>query len=170
MWLLVPPAERFFRPEELEIVRALFAEIIPGDPARGIPGAVEADAAEFVNRLLAMTPEIYEEIPLWQSRYRDGLPRLDAEARARYSRSIPELGSEERIALLRGLEAGELSQLGDAAVQKDLFVTLRRHCIQGCFADPRWGGNKEGIIWRWFGYLRPAENLQSLPMAAENVQ
>jgi gluconate 2-dehydrogenase gamma chain len=40
-----------------------------------------------------------------------------------------------------------------------LFTTLRRHCIQGCFADPRWGGNKNKVMWRGIGYLQPAEDL-----------
>jgi hypothetical protein len=40
-----------------------------------------------------------------------------------------------------------------AVDQRQLFALLRDHCIQGCFADPRWGGNRDAAMWRWFGYL-----------------
>ena len=37
------------------------------------------------------------------------------------------------------------------------FDLLRAHCIEGCFCDPRWGGNRDGIMWRWFDYLYRSE-------------
>ena len=40
----------------------------------------------------------------------------------------------------------------DAAWQKSFFLTLRGHAIEGCLADPRWGGNRDGVIWNWLGY------------------
>jgi hypothetical protein len=42
--------------------------------------------------------------------------------------------------------------------QKRLFATLRGHCIEGCFSDPRWRGNRDGIVWRWIGYLEPTRD------------
>jgi hypothetical protein len=47
--------------------------------------------------------------------------------------------------------------------QKRLFATLRSHCIEGCFGDPRWGGNDGGAMWRWFGYTTPAEDTLDQP-------
>lgn len=167
MWPNLETNERYFKASELEQVRALFAEILPRDPARQIPGATDAGAADFVDHILAMPVEVYEEIPLWQTRYRQGLPELESNAKDLFGSSIIALSSVQRIDLITRLQAGQLKSFGTVpgtdvftvALQKELFTTLRRHCIQGCFADPRWGGNKDRIIWKWFGYLQPAEDV-----------
>ena len=44
--------------------------------------------------------------------------------------------------------------------QKRLFTTMRNHCIEGCFADPRWRGNREAVMWRWLGSHGPAEEFE----------
>lgn len=40
----------------------------------------------------------------------------------------------------------------DAAAQKRFFGVLRGHCIEACFADRRWGGNRDNVMWQWYGY------------------
>ena len=37
---------------------------------------------------------------------------------------------------------------------------MRNHCIEGCFADPRWRGNRDAVMWRWLGSHGPAEEFE----------
>jgi len=158
MWSLPESDERFFSASERASVDALFATLFPQDLARGIPGAADAHAAEFVDRLLAL-PEAYEEIAAWQSLYRDGLVALDTHSKTRFGSSLADLPAESMQQLLADLETGALVGLSPAIDQANTFRTLWRHCIQGCFADPRWGGNRDRVMWRWLGYLQDREEV-----------
>jgi gluconate 2-dehydrogenase gamma chain len=157
-WLRKPAAGHL-SPQQVAALDALFGRILPADPARQIVGAREAGASAFVSQLLAMDADTYYEIPAWRKLYGDGLPALEQYAANRYGKSIAELYDAQMNELLTGLESGALAGLPAGIDQKLLFVTLRRHCIQGCFADPRWGGNKDRIVWRAIGYLQPPEDL-----------
>lgn len=157
MWTLQPLGPEFLTEEELGSLSVLFRQIVPSDPARGIPGAEEAGAANFLAELLRRDEQTYHEIPQWRTLYRSGLAFLDAAARQRHERPLTQLSNEEATALLASLQKGELSGDVDQAL---LFKTLVRHCIQGCYGDPRWGGNRDKVMWRWFGYLQDAEDVR----------
>lgn len=150
-WPYVFTDDRFLTADEEAQLEALFAGIFPRDPARRIPGAVDAGAAEFVSRLLAMDPGVYDEIPAWRPLYRSGLVALEAHAQATHGHGLAELTAEETTALLGALETGQLAGLPPEVPQALLFKTLLRHCLQGAFADPRWGGNRDRVMWRWLG-------------------
>jgi hypothetical protein len=136
---------------------ALFGQILPADPSRGTPGAVDAGASRFLSALLAADASVYEEVPDWQARYPVWLSALDLHVRSSQGRPLAELAPEAIVALLAGLEAGTVQGLDPAVDQKLAFRTLYRHCIQGCFSDPRWGGNRDRIMWRWIGYPHAPE-------------
>ena len=157
-WLSVPgePALTSVQERQLD---ALFGRILPADAGRGVPGAVRAGASRFVSQLLARDASVYEEIPEWREAYPKWLSALDEFARARLGAPLIDLAPEKLDALLAGLEAATLAELPPSIDQKKVFKTLYRHCIQGCFSDPRWGGNAERVMWRWFGYLQPAEDV-----------
>ncbi|MGW1280376.1 gluconate 2-dehydrogenase subunit 3 family protein [Streptomyces tsukubensis] len=168
MWLLRPPDTGFFDKEQRRAVEVLFDAVLPGGPKR--PGADDADAAEYVDRLLAMGPGTHPEIPSWRTAYPVLLAALDTAARqANGGRGVPDLDRPEATALLRGLAAGTLPDWpADALAQPAAFALLRAHCIEGCFGDPRWGGNRESVIWRWYGYLTPAATFaRPSPTAAD---
>jgi gluconate 2-dehydrogenase gamma chain len=152
MRIFEPGPERFLSAGEKDAVAALFEAILPGDEHS--PGARDADAAEYVSVLLAQGAAVYYEIPAWQALYRAALPALEAAS----GRPLAELSVPDATALLSSLAAGSLAGLPAEIDQKKLFSTLRAHCIEACFADPRWGGNHDAVVWRWFGYLKPAED------------
>jgi len=161
MWQIEEPPSGFLSDAEKAQVDALFRRLVPSDPLRRIPGAAEAHAVEFLDRLLAMSPATYHEIPSWGILYRQRLAQLDQASQHRYGTPLAGLSDRNMVEFLQFLQAGLLgtaSGLG-ADDQKRFFETLHRHCIQGCVADPRWGGNRDRIIWRWLGYLQPAEEL-----------
>ena len=156
---LTRPVKGFLTEPELRQLDAVFGRILPSDHSRQIPGAVEAGAATFVSELLARDATVYWEIPNWQKLYRDALPALDGYAGATFQKPLADLDDRQMEQVIAGLEAASLAGFNPAIDQKLLFATLRRHCIQGCFADPRWGGNKQKLMWRAIGYLQPPEDI-----------
>ena len=147
----------FLTESEMKQLDAIFARILPADHTRQIPGAIEAKASRFVSQLLAMEPSVYFEIPIWRTLYRDSLAALDAYCKTNFNTGLVETASTRIDELLSKLETGNATGL-DSLDQKILFMTFRRHCIQGCFADPRWGGNDGKIMWRALGYMQAPED------------
>ncbi len=160
MWLYLAPAAGFFSALEKEQLKVLFEAILPGDAST--PGASDAQAVDYLDRLLSMPPATYYEIPAWQTLYRNGLPALDGASESMFALGIKALSLPQATLLLSGLRAATLANFQPAQPvdQAALFNALRNHCIEGCFSDPRWGGNKDQIMWRWYGYLDAAENFR----------
>ena len=117
----------------------------------------DADAVEYLDRLLAMDASTYYEIPDWQKVYPPGLKALDAASQLQYGSALGKLNPGRANSLLANLSQGLLTGFPAEVDQKKFFATLRMHCIEACFSDPRWGGNKGKVIWRWIGYLEPAK-------------
>lgn len=150
------PAKGFFDETQLAGVRALFRAIQPSDPDRGIPGADDCDAAVFLDLLLARAGatdgvRIHDDLPLWAARYPLWLTELDAIARARFGKPLGDVSTDQAVELVAGLETANLK--GFTGDHRVAFATLWRHCLQGCWSDPRWGGNRDRIMWRWLGHL-----------------
>jgi hypothetical protein len=150
---LVPLLTRFLTTTEVAQVAALFDAILPPDPDTGCPGARAVGAPDFLQRLLALDESQVHDVPRWRSMYRAGLAGLDHVSRARDLGPLAELNVDAASALLTDLAANRVTGLPPTIDQKAWFGILRDHCIQGCFADPRWGGNRDGAMWKWFGYL-----------------
>jgi hypothetical protein len=88
-------APRFFDAEGLQALRRL-GEILA--PARqNFPGAVEAEAAEFLDFLISQSPADR------QSLYRDGVAHLNREARSRYGKSFAAASQNEAESILAPL-------------------------------------------------------------------
>lgn len=150
-----PCPGRFFDDGQRRAVEALFEGILPGRP--GSPGARDANAAEYLDTLLAR-PEVYFEIARWRDLYRKALPLLDGAAAERFGgRKVAALSSSEMKELLEALASGSLEKMPADIDQRRLLATIRNHCIEGCFADPRWCGNRGGVMWEWLGCLAAPE-------------
>ncbi len=147
-------APGFFWPEQRKQLELLLEAILPG--TSDSPGATDAAAADMLDRLLATDPPAYYEVPAWRKLYVDGLAALDAAFRTRTGRALAEGSVQETTGLLADLASGAVAGMPADLDQRKLFGTLRSHCIEGCFADPRWGGNRDAVMWRWYGYLGPA--------------
>jgi gluconate 2-dehydrogenase gamma chain len=151
-----PRDKRHLDDAQEKALDVLFEAILPGTDTS--PGARDAKAARYVSVMLAVDDPRYYEIPPWRELYEQALPALDSASEAlNAGRKVADLGPGEATSLLRSLASGTLEGLPPGLDQKRLFSTLRGHCIEGCFADPRWGGNDDAVIWRWFGYAKPAE-------------
>lgn len=139
-------------------MEALFRAIQPRDTQRGIPGADDCGAANFLDLLLQFPEEgpikIHEDLAAWKENYPIWLERLDAAAFERFGTGLVELPEESVTALLQALEQRQIPSFGPPQAQQRAFDTIWRHCLQGCWSDPRWGGNRDRIMWRWLGYLQ----------------
>lgn len=95
----------------------------------GRPDAPGATDAAAVSYVDNLLASGYSDVPRWREAYRR---------------------------ILKAAHEGEPADVLAALAPADLAL-LRDHCIEGCFADPRWGGNRDGVMWRWFGYVTPAQ-------------
>jgi hypothetical protein len=150
MWTYLEPTQGFFNDFELLQIISLFEAILPGSGTN--PGAKDVQAPEYLNKLLAMDESEYYEITNWRELYHIGLKALVDQATQKYGRSVDKLSIEEVTELLVELSKGQLSGFPSSDWQMRFFSTMRGHCIEGCFSDPRWGGNKNGRMWAWYGY------------------
>ncbi len=159
MKIIQPGPERYFNEDQKADVEAIFEAILPGRP--NSPGARDAQAAEYLSALLGMGDDAYYEIAGWKRDYETALPALNAASAQRYDgRSLAQLSTAEVSEMLWALSESALDSMPAGLDQKRLFAILRSHCIEGCFADPRWRGNRDGVMWRWFGYLSEAQDFE----------
>ena len=162
MRIFDPRDKRFLDDQQERTLDALFEAILPGSDDS--PGARDARAGRYVSVMLAVDDPKYYEIPPWRDLYSAALPALDeASSGLNDGRKVADLDAAELNDLLGRLSRAELEGFPEGVDQKRLFATLRNHCIEGCFGDPRWGGNENALMWRWFGYVKPAEDFHRQP-------
>lgn len=153
----------FFSPDEAAFVEAAVARLIPADDTG--PSALEADVAVFIDRQLAgawgageqlyrsgpwspgAAPELGYQLPFTPAElFRKALTSLNAEMRA----GLGSLSVEQQDAFLSTLEKDDRDLNGVPA--KVFFASLLDMTIEGFFADPIYGGNKDMAAWRWIGF------------------
>jgi hypothetical protein len=127
---------------QLGTLRAAADRIIPPDETCG---AAEAGAAEFILRLLSS--DLSGE---WET-YLEGLDGIDREADARLGRAFTALTAEEQDTILKGIEADCVKAAWTISPRK-FFQMLVEHVLEGFYADPGNGGNRDAVSWKMIGY------------------
>jgi len=116
---------------------------MPGEP--GKPGARDAGVLNYIDLALAGA---YADL---QDFYRGGLAALNAYCRETYKKAFAQLDTAQQEAVITALEQGKATGFtwpsGSA-----FFNTLRTHTMEGMFADPIYGGNKDFAGWRLVGF------------------
>jgi len=127
---------------QLATLRAAADRIVPPDETCG---AAEAGAEEFILRLLAQ--ELSGEL----GSYLAGLDGIESESQAHYSRSFAELTAGEQDAVLTAMEENRVK--ADWVVSPQIFFRkLAENVLEGFYADPGNGGNRDGVSWKMMGY------------------
>ena len=155
MWILQEQKTGFFSPSQLEQLSVLFNCLFPGNKGRKIPNAEEAGAVNFLDLLLARDQSVFDEIQKWKTNYPKWLSALNVQSYELFKCELQSLTPEQAAQLMEKLDNGTLVNFyfeGQPLDQRSIFDTLRRHCIQGCFSDQRWGGNRNNIMWQAYGY------------------
>ena len=160
------PGYIFFSPAEAAFVEAAAARLIPSD-ATG-PGAIEAEVPRFIDRQLAgpygegdrfyLQPPFPKGEPTqgWQlgapaSVYRASIAATDRWATATYGKPFASLDTTTQDAALKALEDGK-PELGAGVDAKAFFTLLLQNVIEGFFADPVYGGNRDMGAWAMIGF------------------
>jgi gluconate 2-dehydrogenase gamma chain len=83
--------------------------------------------------------------------YRDGLAAFDRACKQHGGgKPFAELSGDDRIALLKAVDKGELKL--DGVDGKAFFTQLVKDAQMGFFADPIYGGNRDMVAWKMIGY------------------
>lgn len=153
----------FFTAEEWAFVQAAVARLIPADELG--PGALEAGAAEFIDRQMQTAyargalwymqgpfaadaaPEMgYQSRLVPQDLYRLGIAAVDRWTSQQHGKPFAQLAPAQQDAALKALESGDV-QL-DGVPAKLFFAQLLQNTKEGFYCDPLHGGNKELVGWK----------------------
>jgi gluconate 2-dehydrogenase gamma chain len=133
----------FLNDDNAATVGAFAERLMPGAP--GMPGARDADVLNYIDLALAGA---YADL---QDFYRRGLAQLDAYCQQTYQLSFARLDAARQDAVIAALEQGKAEGFTWPTAQA-FFNTLRTHTMEGMFADPIYGGNKDFVGWRLVGF------------------
>jgi hypothetical protein len=146
---------------ELRTLRAAVARIIPADGA-GDWSAADVGADAYIVALLSGVGRIYAGGPYRRQFGR--FQRLSRVKRIGWSREARQLRKLYRqgLAQLNSLAGGDFAA-APAALQdvilegidvagNDFFAALYNHTMEGVYAHPVYGGNKDYRAWKAFGY------------------
>jgi len=160
------PGYLFFSPDEAAFVEAAAARLIPKDELG--PGALEADVPRFIDRQLAGLyghgEHFYLKAPNpkgeptqgWQMAspaevYRSAIAAVNRYAADAKGRPFAALSGDDQDAVLKSLEKGEADLKGGVSA-KAFFDLMLQNTLEGFFADPIYGGNRDMAGWRLIGF------------------
>src|SRR2546422_167116 len=151
---------------EVAFVEAAVARLIPADELGA--GAKEAGVACFIDRQLVGawgtmakmyrqgpwpegTPQQGYQSPLTpQQVYRIGIGEVNARCAKQYGSSFSALTPAQQDEVLRGLDGGKIELEG---VRSQFFFNmLLANTLEGFFADPIYGGNRDKVGWKLVGF------------------
>ncbi|WP_407165743.1 gluconate 2-dehydrogenase subunit 3 family protein [Bradyrhizobium sp. ORS 111] len=163
----VPGGYLFFTAHEAAVVEAFVDRLIPADELG--PGAKEAGVTSFIDRQLTgpygghdwlymAGPFSQDPLPSQglqseltpRQQYRNGIAALEAHCKTTFNRGFAELDTAEQDKLIAGLEKGEVQLPGFSS--KMLFTAIHSNAIEGFFADPIYGGNRDMVGWKLVGF------------------
>ena len=133
----------FLNRDDAATVAAFTERLMPGAP--GKPGARDAGVLNYIDLALAGA---YADL---QDFYRRGLASLDGYCRNTHNASFVRLDPARQDAVIAALEEGKATGFTWPTAQ-EFFNTLRTHTMEGMFADPLYGGNKDFAGWRLVGF------------------
>ncbi len=133
----------FFNDADAATVVAFTERLMPGAP--GMPGARDADVLNYIDLALAGAYADQQDF------YRRGLAQLEAFCQQAHQASFARLDAARQDAVITALEEGKAAGFTWPTAQS-FFNTLRTHTMEGMFADPVYGGNKDFAGWRLVGF------------------
>ena len=104
------------------------------------PGAKEIQATHYLNVMLTHPKSDPNERDL----IKNGIVQLDKIAQDSYSKYFTLLSTEQREAVLRHLETEKIG--------KQWIRLLLEYIFEALLSDPIYGGNPNGIGWKWLAH------------------
>jgi len=133
----------FFNDDDAATIAAFAERLMPGAP--GKPGASDAGVLNYIDLALAGA---YSDL---QDFYRRGLTQLDAYCHTTYSHTFKGLDAAQQDAVITALEESKATGFTWPSAPA-FFNMVRTHTMEGMFADPLYGGNRNFAGWRLIGF------------------
>ncbi len=133
----------FFNYEQAATIAAFTERLMPGAP--GKPGASDAGVVNYIDLALSGA---YADL---QDFYRSGLAELDAYCRKTYNTAFVQLDASRQDAVIAAIEQGKAAEFSWPS-GPEFFNVIRTHTMEGMFADPIYGGNRDFAGWRLVGF------------------
>src|SRR5882757_30748 len=169
----------YLKPVEQAFVEALVDHMIPKDELTG--SGTEIGLATYIDRALAGSwgkgHRLYKEGP-WQrgtpnqgyqlpltpaELYRAGIQGSNAYCRKTFGKDFDRCTAEQKETFLKDMAAGKVTLNGGLA-GRDFFTMFYENVMEGLFADPIYGGNKDKAGWKMIGFpgvmANNAENIK----------
>jgi gluconate 2-dehydrogenase gamma chain len=145
----------FLNDDDALTITAFTERLMPGAP--GKPGAREANVPNYIDLALSGA---YADL---QDFYRRGLMHLDAYCRKTHNAPFARLSPAQQDEVVAAIEQGKDTGFTWPSAQV-FFNTVRNHTMEGMFADPIYGGNKDFAGWRLIGFpgAQPAFSLADM--------
>ena len=83
--------------------------------------------------------------------YRKGIASVDQYAQSKFQKQFVDLSEDQQDQILSDVSEGNATAFDDPS-GADFFKQLRNDTINGMFADPAYGGNKNMVGWTLIGY------------------
>jgi gluconate 2-dehydrogenase gamma chain len=162
-----PAGYTFLRPQEAQFVEALVDHMVPKDELT--PSGTDIGIATFIDRALAGswgkgdrlymqgpwakgTPNQGYQLPLTPAAlYRAAIEGSDAYCRKTFSQNFDKCTAEQKETFLKDLAGGKITLAGGLP-GRDFFSLVYQNVMEGMFADPIYGGNKDKIGWKMLGF------------------
>ena len=156
----------FSNAEDFKVLSLASERIFPADELG--PGAIELDVPYYIDHQLAgtwgnnardyMMGPFFKGIETqgFQSHLRrneifsQGIAKIQSYSQDKYKKKFTELADNEQDEVLTAFEAGKVSMQG--VTSSDFFNLLKRAVIEGVYADPLYGGNRDMGGWKMKEY------------------
>lgn len=127
---------------EIRILERLVDGIIPSEDGFG---ALSADVVTFIIKLLNSSE--FESTSTWKKEYKKGLKKI-----IKYEKQYAEIENQSNNKLITKtiLSKGFSNSFNNWPNSSDFFHLIRTHTIYGFLSDPKYGGNKNKIGWRFY--------------------
>jgi len=162
-----PDGYTYFKPTEVLFIEAVVDHMVPKDELT--PSGTDIGIATYIDRALAGswgkgdrlymqgpwgkgTPNQGYQLPLTPARlYRAAIEGSNAYCRKTFGQSFDRCNAEQKETFLKDLQAGKITFAGGLP-GRVFFGALYENVMEGMFADPIYGGNKDKIAWKMLGF------------------
>ena len=162
-----PAGYIFLNPAEAVFVEAVVNHMIPADELT--PNGVDLGLAVFIDRALASgwgkgdrlyaqgpwktgTPNQGYQLALTPAElYRAGITQADAYCRKTWGKTFARISADQKETFLKALSRGQI-QLPGGLPSQPFFDLVYQTVMEGMFADPIYGGNRDKAAWKMIGF------------------
>ncbi len=161
------PPYQSLSPDEATFIEALVNVMCPADEYS--PNGVDCGIATYIDRQLAGPygkgdgrylqapfrsgkPELGLQLPLTPEQFcKAGIAVANAACVSEHGKPFAELDPAQAGEFLKAVAAGRVPA-GEPPLALWFDTVIYRLFVEGCFADPMYGGNRNAVFWKMIGY------------------